>query len=155
MKRLNMLAISAVACILLAPLANAQCPTGNPLQVLVGTWTFKAQGAGTTNYASAGQFTASIGLVGVPPAAAGVLSIVATTNSNGVVTRQERDTGRYQIFPDCSGGVLTINLSTRPIVVEFWFLEGFTEIDFVSSDPNLVFGGDASRTGSPVLVAGN
>ena len=66
MKRFNTLAICAVACILLAPLANAQCPTGitNPLQVLVGTWTFKAQGAGTTNYASAGQFTASVGLIG-------------------------------------------------------------------------------------------
>jgi hypothetical protein len=141
---------------LAAPLANAQCPAGNPLQVLVGTWSFKAQGAGTTNYSSAGQFTATIGLAGQPAATTGLLSIVATTNFNNVVTRQERDTGRYQVFPDCSGVTLSINLSTRPIVVECWFLEGFTELNCVSIDPNVPFVMDASRIGDGTrIIEGN
>jgi hypothetical protein len=37
-------------------------------------------------------------------------------------------------------------ISTRPLVVEFWFLEGFTEFNFVSIDPALPIGGDASRS---------
>src|SRR5262249_39615374 len=138
MKCFNVFAISAVACMLAAPLANAQCPAGvSPLQTLVGTWSFKAFGTAATNYSSAGRFTATIGLAGQPAATTGLLSVVATTNFNGVVTRQEVDTGRYQGFPDCSGVILTINLSTRPIVVECWYQEGFTFLNCVSIDPNL------------------
>jgi hypothetical protein len=145
MKRLSVVILCAVAVMLLAPLANAACPAvGNPLQVLVGTWTFRAAGVGATSYVSAGQFTASIVPTG-PLAGTGRLSIVATTNFNNVVTRQEVDTGSYQIFPDCSGGVLTMNLSTVPLVVEFFFKEGNSEIDFVSINPALPIGGEASR----------
>jgi hypothetical protein len=142
-KRLTAVAISAVALLLLAPLASAQC-TGNPLQALAGTWTFRAAGVGAASFVSAGQFTATIGVdrAGSP---LGRLTIVATTIVDGVVIRQEVDAGTYQILPDCSGGTLTINLSTRPIAYDFWFLEGATEMYFVSIINTLPVGGEASR----------
>ena len=152
MKRLYIVVICAIAFMLLAPLANAACPTGNPLQVLVGTWTFRTHGVGVTSYASAGQFTASIVPTG-QQAGTGRLSIVATTNFNGVVTRQEADTGSYQIFSDCSGGVLVLNLSTRPVVYEFYFKEGFTEFDMVSIDPSLPLTGEGTRSALVVAAA--
>jgi hypothetical protein len=148
MKRISVLTLCAVAFMLLAPLANAACPTGNPLQVLVGTWTFRTQGVGATSYVSAGQFTSSISAQGT-----GALRIVATTNFNGVVTRQESDAGSFQIFSDCSGGVLTLNLSTRPVVYEFFFQEDGSEIELVSIDPALPLGGEAAKTVTPPPAA--
>jgi hypothetical protein len=139
MKRLSVAILCAVAFMLLAPLANAACPA-NPLQALVGAWAFRTAGVGATSYVSAGQFTASI-----TPANTGRLSIIATTNFNNVVTRQEADTGSYQMFSDCSGGVITMNLSTTPVVYEFFFKEGNTEIELVSINPALPIGGEASR----------
>jgi hypothetical protein len=97
----------------------SQCPTGiNPLQLLVGTWTFSTEGISLTStpfglagpQTSAGQFVGSIS-----PAGAGVLSITNTTSRNGQITRLETDAGRYQVFPDCSGATLTFNLSTGPV----------------------------------------
>jgi hypothetical protein len=115
-----------LAGVLLTSQAYAQCPTGtNPLQLLVGTWTFSTQGFGLTSTSfgtpgplnSAGQFVASIS-----PAGAGVLTITDSANRNGQVTRLERDAGSFQVFPDCSGATLTFNLSTGPASFDVFLL---------------------------------
>ena len=141
--------------LLLAPRAEAQCPPGitNPLQILTTSYAFKVfpgQLVPTTNlqpdtgfYYSAGRFRGSIGkdTNGNPR---GVLSITASSNS-GVrgITRQEADAGSYTILPDCSGGTLIFNLSTRPAQFDFWFGDGFKALFGVSvfSFPGVLEGG--------------
>jgi hypothetical protein len=127
----------ATAGMLLTPFAaSAQCPSGDPLQVLVANWTFQAKGVAPILYKSAGQFTASI------VNGRGFLAIVQTLNNGVQIIRQERDIGSYQINSTCSGGTLVFNLSTGPIAFDFWFLEGRTELYFVSINSGLpVVGG--------------
>src|SRR3954453_3852899 len=105
---LTFTAICILAGVFLASPAHSQCPAGiNPLQALVGTWTFSTFGSAPAPgpsipipppIASAGKFTASIG-----PSNQGILSITNTASRNGQITRLETDAGRYQVFPDCSG----------------------------------------------------
>lgn len=125
--------------------AARSCPTGiNPLQILEGTWTYSADGVfpPTQSYASAGTFRASVGTdkAGSPK---GLLAITQTTSLNGQSIRQETDAGSYQIFPDCSGGTLTLNLSTRPIAFDFWFDRCGKEIRVVGTTPGAVVRGSA------------
>lgn len=116
-------AVCALASGLLVSPARAQCPTGfNPLQALVGTWTFSTQGfASTAPLASTGRFTASIGTDRSGTSVQGLLSITRTLNQNGLTVQQETDTGRYTVLPDCSGGSLILNLSSGPLQFDFWF----------------------------------
>jgi len=131
-------AISFLVGFFLVTQASAQCPAGvtNPLQVLVGTWAYQLDGLAPSAaivFASAGQFTASIGTdrAGNP---IGRLAITATSNQNGSVTRLEADAGTYQVFPDCSGGSLTFNLSSSPVAGDFFFDEEFTQVIIVITD---------------------
>lgn len=130
------------------PVASS-CPAGisNPLQTLEGAWTYSADGVfpPTQQYASAGTFLASIGTdkAGNPK---GLLAITQTTSRNGQIIRQESDAGSYQVSPDCSGGTLTLNLSTRPIAFDFWYVAGGNEIRFVSITQGASVQGSAGGT---------
>jgi hypothetical protein len=135
MKRLITASVCVLASMLLTPQAHAQfegplCPELNssgqaisPLQLLVGRWRFGWLGIPTPNNAgpvySAGSFTASV-VTDQAGNQKGVLTITASTNLNGQITRQDVGQGVYQIFPDCSGGTLTFNLSSGPTSWEFW-----------------------------------
>jgi hypothetical protein len=125
MKSFTIFTFTVIAGLLMTPWAHAQattskCPANiNPLQLLVGTWTFSTQGFGPTStqpFSSAGQFVARIGTDG-----RGSLTITNTASRNGQITRLETDAGTYQLLPDCSGGTLTFNLSTGPLQFDFWF----------------------------------
>jgi hypothetical protein len=124
---------AAVICILaalpFAPLAQAQqCPAGltNPLQLIDGTtWSFHLESpAFSSANAAVGIFKASF--VPTNPLS-GVLTIRETVNQNGSqLTRLATVSGRYQIYPDCSGGELLFMLGTQPLQLEFVFGQNFS-----------------------------
>jgi len=149
------------AVMVLASATRAQplptCPNGaaSPLQALAGTWTFSAQGVGpsTVPFSSTGTFLASISSRAGSPT-----GILAITQSSSGLARLEKDAGTYQVFPDCSGGTLTFNLSSRPITFDFWFVKQTladvqtgTEIRLVSQNDGLYVVGNAK--GVTVLQA--
>lgn len=114
-----------------ASLGVQGCPAGgaNILDLLNGSYSFRAQRVPNFTiepFGIAGIFT-------VAPSP-GSLSIRATSSVglSGSIARLEGDVGRYQINPDCSGGVLQFNLSSRPAQYQFYFRSGFQEFDFVS-----------------------
>jgi hypothetical protein len=124
--------------------AATACPAGttNVLSALAGLYTFQGHGFETLpNYAITGVWNATIGAdrAGNP---IGLLSIHATSNLGveGSVTRAETDAGRYQISPNCGGGTLTFNLSSRPVQFDFWFAEGFQELVFISTNSYPILG---------------
>jgi len=127
--------------ILLAAFAAAtplfgQCPA-NPLTALSGIWTFNVQHNqpfgpnGGVEFMIAGQFTASIGTG--PGGEIGVLTINATSNFRRSTTRLETDAGRYQINDNCTGGTLTMNLSSLPMQYDFFFNNGGTSLNIIST----------------------
>jgi hypothetical protein len=125
----------------------------NPLTLLVGTWTYSTHGfaPGTEPFASAGQFTATLGTRGGQPI--GLLSVLSTASMNGQITRQETDAGTFQIFDDCSGGTLTFNLSSRPLRFDFWFSRDGNQIRMVSTISGFTIVGTATRGGSACPIA--
>jgi len=145
-KPLTNILMLLVAWVIITHIAHAQstqpgCPAGitNPLQILAGTWTFSMNGFTSTPVSatvlppltSAGQFAASVGTrAGVQ---IGLLNLIQTSSQNGQITRQEKDIGSYQILPDCSGGTLTFNFSSRPVSFDFWFSKGTSTPIFAGS----------------------
>lgn len=117
-----------------ALIAPAGCPAGitNPLQVLDAPFAFAARGLPPNLYSISGSFVPSVG-VDRANQPLGILAITATSDINGSVTRLEQDAGRYAVYPDCSGGQFTYNLSSRPIQYDFWFVHGFRELHFIST----------------------
>jgi len=128
---------------------QSQCAAAisNPLQALVGSWAYSTKGfvPATAAFASAGQFVAAIGTKSGSPV--GVLVITQTSSANGQITRTEMDSGTYQIFPDCSGGTLTFNLSSNPLTFDFWFANGGSEIKAASNLPGTTLGFGGKRVG--------
>lgn len=117
-----------------ALIAPPGCPAGitSPLQVLTGNYSFKANSLLGGRYYIAGSFTPSIGLDRANQPL-GLLAITATSNIDTSATRLESDTGRYTVYPDCSGGQFTYNLSSRPVQYDFWFVFGFDQLYFIST----------------------
>ncbi|MCU1233641.1 MAG: hypothetical protein JWP63_1608 [Candidatus Solibacter sp.] len=156
MKRcMSMLALCLLMSVLVGKQAHAQCPAGvtNPLQALAGSWAFKLTGL---NFGAAGIFTATVGVdPRIPAVTQGLLSATTTSNNNGIVVRQETETNsiKYQVFPDCSGGTITLVATSRPITFDFYFLEGFTEIYLVSID-NLILPSAWVGPGASVVITG-
>ncbi len=150
MKRFVTITAICILADLLSPQAHAQCVPGtDPLQVLVGRWVFNAKGFASSlaPIVSPGQFAATIA-TDQAGNKTGVLSITRTLNQNGQITRLETDAGRYQIFPDCSGGTLTFNLSTGPFAVDFWFADG-------GSGGGIAAGGGGGGSCRPKLRGGS
>jgi hypothetical protein len=135
------------------------CPEDvtDPTQMLRGRWTFSLHGfamapavgaPGFGPFASAGQFiaTGERDKAGNPQ-----LVLISTASHNGqTVARLEVDAGTYSVRPDCSGGTINFNLSTRPIQFDYWFADG--RIHMVSTTSGVTVNGKAERVrGRPVL----
>jgi hypothetical protein len=107
------------------------CPVGiNPLQLLVGDWTYSFQGstAASTSFSSpgpmsaAGILSATLGRSRDGATTIGALSVKQTSSLNGLPILQESDSGTFQLFSDCKGGTLTLNLSSHPVSFDFYFV---------------------------------
>ncbi|MES1257345.1 MAG: hypothetical protein ABUS51_02900 [Acidobacteriota bacterium] len=124
--------------------APSTCPA-NTLEALFGTWTFAAEGfvTPTQPFASAGVFTASAGVNPVAHTIIGALTITNSASRNRQITRQETDTGTFQVFPGCSGGTLVFNLSANPMQFDFFFANGRREIVFTSTTAGTTITGRA------------
>ncbi|MBY0505097.1 MAG: hypothetical protein K2X03_14390, partial [Bryobacteraceae bacterium] len=134
-----------------------QCPA-NPLTALSGTWTFNVQTNNTVGgglrFFVAGQFTATPGAANSPN---GVLTITATSVLGlnlASTTREEQDAGRYQINDNCTGGTLTMNLSSFPMQYDFVFVDGGRSLYLISTSPGKPATGSAtlSVAGCPAGV---
>ena len=141
MKGWSVSVICVLAVLLMGAPAHAQvCPAGitNPLLLLDGTtWTFSTESSNfnPTGDASVGFFTAHFDPTR-PFSSQGVLTITETVNqfmTTGTVTRLAHVSGRYQVYPDCSGGELMFMLSNQAVQFEFVFANNFSEI-FMMSD---------------------
>jgi len=111
----------------------AQACPAQPLSVISGTdWGFRTRAAyALTNSIeydpSVGIFTPTV------VAGAGVIQATETVNtSQGGLTRRAPESGRYQIYPDCSGGeILLMNrgIPSTPAQLEFVFAgPGFNQM---------------------------
>ena len=114
------------------------CPAGvDPAQLLQQTpWAFQ-----TTNSNPDVFEPAMVGVFRALPG--GVLQVTATTQYSGRILRGAQSTGRYIVYPDCSGGELLLNSITffggsGGLQLEFTFAKNFTELLLVqdgSTDP--------------------
>jgi hypothetical protein len=113
------------------------CPAGvtDPQQLLIGKWAFQA---GDYSNVSGGSFAASI------KAGSSVLDVTQTIASYaeeawfGIhIIRQLVSGGRYQVYPDCSGGILHFNANMQAFQYEFVFAPGFNELYMLSNNPIL------------------
>jgi hypothetical protein len=155
MPRITIAAASILLGGLLMPQAHAQCPAGtvNPLQTLVGAWTFTTKGFAfppTVFLAAGGRFVATVAMdrSGAP---LGTLSVTQTASMDGTPARLETDIGTFQVNPDCSGGTLTFNISSRPVQFDF-FTVNANQIFLVGTNAGDIIAGIANRT-APALVA--
>lgn len=126
------------------------CPGGlsSQLQLLDGTsWSFHSEPG-----VFEGSSTSSVGILHPtfvpaggnprdPNFSAGSLSGVVSTSSEGGLSRLGITNGKYQVYPDCSGGNLQFELGSAFVQYEFVFANsGFTEFYLLStSGPNTNF----------------
>ena len=140
------------------------CPL-SPLSLLNGPWTFNMQTLtklfDQSQISVAGRWVASQGAnaVGQP---VGLLKINATTLRTSLLgtndpTRLEMDAGSFQINSDCTGGTLTMNLSSFPMQYDFWFYDNYQKMYFVSTTPGRGATGSATVgvTGCPIGITNN
>jgi hypothetical protein len=130
-----------------ATLAPTGCPAGvtDPLSVVTGDYGVKLQGVidDPFRFSMAGLMRASGQRVGLASwLQVGGLEIIATSDRGrgGSVTRLERDVGNYQVSPDCTFGSLNFNLSSFPVQYDFFFQEGFSTADVISTSRGRIFG---------------
>lgn len=132
------------------------CPT-NPPSLLTGfgAWTFNAQVMTKSvfrdaDFALAGRFV---------PVPGGTLNIEATSAwaspfSVGVtqVARHQAGAGNFQLFDDCTGGSLRMNLATVGAHYDFWFYDGGRSMFIVSATEGRALNGSAhvAPVGCPV-----
>jgi len=125
----------------------AACPAGlaDPSQLLdASTWSFHTESA---SFEGAGSGRVGIFKpVFVPagadtkyPAPHGVLSATESISFDTIpnVTRLAGESGRYVVYPDCSGGQVQIN-GVQPVTYDFVFLDSsFTRMYMLSDTLNL------------------
>jgi hypothetical protein len=129
-------AICIATASLLAGHAAAQCPSTitNPLNLISGTtWAFLTED-GQVGDATVGIFTATAEIPTRSTALAGVLSITETFNNGDTIGNRVTGTGSYQIYPDCSGGLLTFKLAANGYEYAFVFAPGGTEMYLVTAN---------------------
>jgi hypothetical protein len=133
------------------PAIFPRCPAtvaSNPLSLLQGqTWVFHWEGIADAASASGNIY---FGTVPSPNSQAGVtgfINVIETRNVLGSIFRFLNYNGRYQIYPDCTGGVLMFN-SGAPASKEFDFYfreragNAFGSLVMTSIDP-INFGGSS------------
>ncbi len=135
--------------------ALARVPTPNAQQISL-----------SSIFVSAGMFTATsgtnssgspVGLLNVVDTSAGFAlnapqQMAPSSRAPGrgsaphFVSSNEAQSGKFQIFADCSGGTLTFTSGTENVSFDFWFTNSFTEMYLVSDSDANVFYGVATRT---------
>lgn len=110
------------------------CPTGlsDPLFLLNNTaWSFQTTDAFGS---SIGSFSAQVLLpTSVNPYLTGALSVTETTSVRGVIYNEQTFPGRYQIYPDCSGGSILFNTNFNAYQYYFVFADNSTRMLLVSN----------------------
>jgi hypothetical protein len=159
---------------------GATCAT-DPLQALVGTWTFSTQGFAPSTGSDANSFSStslSKAAPSTPPfgAAGQFVAGVSTdaeistdttknrvknkkigvlsivsTSASNGASTQLETDGTYEVLPDCSGGTLTFNTPT-PIQFDFWFFRGSPGMSFVSKNPGFTITGSATGDKPPDVI---
>jgi len=158
MKSFSLSAICLIAGFIAASPAQAQCPGGlaDPLYLINGSsWAFQTEddflGDGAV-----GIFSAQVQLPGGKnPYLTGILTLTMTTNNQGVITVRQSAVGKYQIYPDCSGGQLFFNANQNSYQYAFVFVSGRTEMYLTSNSndvPNTGFGPFAGNHGKAILT---
>jgi len=106
------------------PATYPSCPSSvaaNPLALVDGqTWVFHWEGF---EFAAGAVGNFTFEMVASPNSQSGFtgfLNVIETRNLEGTIFRFLNYNGRYQIYPDCTGGVLMFN-SGAPASVEFDF----------------------------------
>jgi hypothetical protein len=148
MKMKYTLAMLGVA-LLSAPQAFSQCAV-DPLHLT--RWTFNAQA--TAHQPEGGRFDHDFAIAGQVAAANGRLEILATSIIRRTPTRLERDAGSYTLNANCTGGTITMNLSSYPMQYDFWFYNNNRSLYMVSIIGGKQAVGSATRAplGCPVGV---
>jgi len=116
--------------------APAGCPAGlgDAVNLLNGsTWSYRLSQAYyyAPGDASVGTFRAFV------TGGAGFLSAIETSNTAaGLVSRQMRESGRYQVYGDCSGGeIMLMNRAPGAVQLEYVFVgAGFDEMFLLNDD---------------------
>jgi hypothetical protein len=163
MKNAFCAAIAVIAATVLATSAKAACSASltNPLNLISGTtWAFQTS---DVLDATVGIFTAqaeSSNRRSPASTLTGVLTITETFNnygdSTGVIENQVTGTGSYQIYPDCSGGILIFNIGENGYQYAFILADGGTKMYLASSNANVpnnsIF---FYQNGNPITDIGN
>lgn len=136
----NILAMLGVA-FLSAPLAFSQC-TVDPLTG--SRWTFNAQ-ATAHQPENPPQIDHDFAIAGQAFAQNGKLDILATSIIRRSPTRLERDAGSYTLNANCTGGTITMNLSSYPMQYDFWFFNGGRSLYMISTINGKQAVGSATR----------
>jgi hypothetical protein len=149
MKSLSSVAMCFIAASLLTNQAKAQCPA-NPLDLIKGTtWAFLTQD-GLAGDATIGIFTATDGPT--PKSGGlvvGTLDIAETFNNAGQIGQGITGQGKYGINPDCSGGILYLNVFGNAYQYSFVFTQGGTRMYLLSSNTMVLNNGvGASAAGN-------
>ena len=120
---------------------------GNPLSTVLGTtWVFQWESVYNPGfYGAAATGNMSFFEVASPNSQAGevgFINVMESRNISSNVSRFLNYTGRFLIFPDCTGGTLIFNTGTSAIEFDFYFdlrtLDGdpFGAMSMVSIDSN-------------------
>ena len=108
---------------------QAQCPAGITPQSLVTniTWTYHAESRDLANLGGAPAFLGAF-----RGNANGSLAGSQTSNANGRVSRQMPIAGQWQVYNDCSGGVLQLADGNQGTTWEFVFANNYNQMFMVS-----------------------
>jgi hypothetical protein len=143
MKNAFCAAIGVLAVVVLATPAKAACPANTtPLNLISGTtWAFQTS---DVEDATVGIFTAqAVASNRRSPASplTGVLTITETFNnygdSTGLIENRVTGTGSYQVYPDCSGGILVFNIADNGYQYAFVLTDGGTKMYLGSANANV------------------
>ncbi len=138
---------------------SAACPANALDFIGSSTWSFRSRASQVTankdgnSAAAIGRFTTSV------VNGRGALSLTETYRDGASITRGAQGSGRFDVYPDCSGGALLFNVNGQAVQLEF-VIAGDNELDFVSEgasglqDPQAVLVGKAIRNAPSACPAG-
>jgi len=139
------------------PATNPSCalaPTpGVAFSTVVGTsWVFHWEGIDDDVAAVGNMSFIQVADPNSQSGEAGFLNVIETRNIFEAIFRFLNYNGRFEIYPDCTGGVLFYNTGYGPIEFDFYFrkLNGdpFGSLRMVSIDSNApVVAGEAEKQG--------
>jgi len=146
------------------PATNPNCtqaPTpGNAFSTVVGTaWVYQWESVGyfIGFYGAAAVGNMSFFQIASPNSQsgeAGFINVIESRNIGSEISRFLNYNGRFEIYPDCTGGTLMFNTNTDPIEFDFYFRpnlrtgDPFGSMVMVSIDANnFVAYGDGQKVG--------